>query len=154
MSAGKTMVVGIGNLERGDDGVGRLVARALGGDALPGVEVIEHDGEAASLLGRIEYADMVYFIDGCVSGAPPGTIQRIDVHGETMPDIQYGLSTHGFGLASAVALGRALHALPPRCVIFAIEVGTVETGADLSPDVTAAIATVAKAVTDEVMQDA
>jgi hydrogenase maturation protease len=148
------MVVGIGNLERGDDGVGRLVARTLAGEGLPEVEVIEHDGEAASLLGRIEYADSVFLIDGCVSGAAPGTVRRIDVHGETMPDIQYGLSTHGFGLASAVALGRALGALPRRCVIFAIEVGTVETGADLSPDVTAAIATVARAVADEVMQDA
>lgn len=153
MSGGR-IVVGIGNSDRGDDGVGRLVARRLAGSLPADVEVTEHDGEAASLLDRIEGADAAYLIDACVSGAPSGTVRRIDVRTEELPGIQFGLSTHGFGLAEAMALGDALGQLPERCVIFAIEAGTVETGATLSPAVMDAVEMVATAVQEEVMQDA
>jgi len=152
--SGGRIVVGIGNPDRGDDGVGRLVARRLVGSIPADVEVIEHDGEAASLLDRIEGVHAAYLIDACVSGAPSGTVRRIDVHTEELPGIQFGLSTHGFGLAEAMALGSALGQLPAHCVIFAIEAGTVETGATLSPKVAEAVGTVATAVREEVMQDA
>ena len=151
---GGRLVVGIGNLDRGDDGVGRLVARKLVGAMPDDVEVIEHDGETASLLDRIEGVQAAYLVDACVSGAPSGTVRRIDIHAEPLPGLQFGLSTHGFGLAEAIALGDALGRLPARCVIFAVEAGTVETGATLSPAVMDAVETVAAAVRDEVMQDA
>ena len=44
-SAGATdvaLVVGVGNPDRGDDGVGRAVAALVRGRALPGVEVLRN----------------------------------------------------------------------------------------------------------------
>ncbi len=152
--SGRWIVVGIGNPDRGDDGAGRLVAQRLSGVLPPGVAVIEHDGEAASLLDRLDGVQAAFLIDACVSGQPSGTVRRVDVDAEALPDLQFGLSTHGFGLAEAIALGKALGSLPPRCVIFAIEAASFETGAALSPAVADAVETVAATVRDEVMQDA
>ncbi len=155
MTAG-TVVVGIGNLDRGDDGAGRLVARRLKAMIAPRIRLLEHDGEAASLLACLEGVQTAFLIDACVSGAPPGTVRRLDLarDGHELPDLQFGLSTHGFGLAEAIALGQALGTLPPRCVIFAIEAATFETGESLSAAVADAVETVAGMVADEVMQDA
>ena len=72
--------------------------------------MLEHDGEAASLLACLEGVRTAFLIDACVSGAPPGTVRRLDLarDGDALPDLQFGLSTHGFGLAEAIALGQAL----------------------------------------------
>jgi hydrogenase maturation protease len=152
--SGRRIVVGIGNPDRGDDGAGRLVAQRLSGVLPAEVAVIEHDGEAASLLDRLDGVHAAFLIDACLSGQPSGTVRRVDVDAEALPDLQFGLSTHGFGLAEAIALGKALGSLPPRCVIFAIEAASFETGAALSPAVADAVETVAATVRDEVMQDA
>ena len=47
------LVVGIGNPDRGDDAVGRLVARALRGRVPADVRVVEQDGEATALLAEL-----------------------------------------------------------------------------------------------------
>ena len=148
------VVAGIGNMDRADDGAGRLVARRLRILLPLDAEISEHDGEAASILSAIEGAEGAILVDACVSGEPAGTVRRIDVHQDTMPELQFGLSTHGFGLGAAMALGRALGALPERCIIYAVEAGSFDVGAPLSAEVAAGIETVALAVANEVMQDA
>lgn len=150
----RRLIVGIGNPDRGDDGVGRLVARLLADMSLPDVAVIEHGGEAASLINAIEGSEMAVLVDACVSGAPVGTVHRIDAHREDLPDMQFGLSTHDFGLSSAIALGRSLGILPPRCVIYAIEAGQFEPGERLSKEVCAAADIAAVAARSEVTCDA
>jgi hydrogenase maturation protease len=132
-------VLGIGNPDRGDDGAGRAVARALG-VALPGaVEVSEADGEATDILGRLEGASAAYLIDACASGAPAGTVHRFDVSRTPLPQGAFGVSTHGFGLHEAIELARALGQLPPCCVVYAIEGTGFETGAPLSASAAAAV---------------
>jgi hydrogenase maturation protease len=50
-----------------------------------------------------------------------------------------GASTHGLGVAEAVALGDALGRLPRRLIIIGIEGRRFEVGADLSPEVARAV---------------
>jgi hydrogenase maturation protease len=154
VSPARRVIVGIGNPDRGDDAVGRVVARRLARDDLSGVSVIEHGGEASSLLSVLEAADTAVLIDACVSGAAPGTVHRIDARKEDLPDMQFGLSTHSFGLASAMTLGRALGMLPAHCAILAIEAGHFEPGEPLSVAVSAAVDDVAEAARNEVMANA
>lgn len=148
---GRRIVIGIGNPDRGDDAAGLVVARALR-DRLPdGVEVLEHDGEATRLLERMADAEAVFLIDAAVSGAPAGTIRRFDAHDGPLPQALFGMpSSHGFGLAEAVELARALGRLPPCCIVHAIEGGTFETGADLSPEVAAAANEVSARIAAEI----
>ena len=132
----------IGNPQRGDDGAGRAVAQALRA-SLDGVDIIEEEGEATSVLARLEGADAAFIVDACVSGAAPGEIRRFDVSAGPLPLTAFGASTHGFGLSEALELARALGALPPGCVVYAIEGENFTFGAALSPNVAAAVEIVA-----------
>ena len=143
-------MLGIGNIERGDDAAGRETARLLRG-ALPShVAVEEQEGEATALVARLEGVAAAYLVDASVSGAPPGTIRRFDAAASPLPQGEFGLSTHGFGLASAVELARALGQLPPRCIVYAVEGASFEPGAGLSPAVAGAVATLAARLAAEI----
>jgi hydrogenase maturation protease len=146
----RRMVVGIGNPDRGDDGAGRAVARQLAG-LLPGdVEIAEMDGEAAALVARLDGAAEVYLVDASSSGAAAGTVRRFDVARETLPQGAFGVSTHGMGLAEAIELARVLGQLPPRCIVYAIEGASFETGTDLSAPVAQAVADVVRSLRAEI----
>jgi hydrogenase maturation protease len=146
----RIIVIGIGNPDRGDDAAGRAVARWLHGKLPPAVEIVEHNGEASTLLACIEGATIACLIDACASKAPAGTIRRFDVGATPLPQGTFNISTHGLGLAEAVELARALGQLPGRCIVYAIEGGSFELGAPLSPPVAAAIAEVARRVREEI----
>jgi hydrogenase maturation protease len=136
-------VVGIGNPDRGDDAAGRAVARRLRGALPEGVTLAEADGEATAVMAHLDGADVAFLVDACVSGAPAGTVRRIDVGRAPLAPGAFGLSTHGFGLAQAIELARALGRLPERCVVYAIEGASFTPGAPLSPAVAEAVQQVA-----------
>ena len=145
------IVLGIGNPDRGDDAAGPAVARLLAGTLPADIEVAEHGGETAALLSRLDGVAEAYLVDACASGAPPGTVQRLDAATTPLPQGLFGLSSHSFGLAEAVELGRALGQLPRRCIVYAIEGGAFEVGEPLSPAVEAAAAEVARRLRAEIM---
>lgn len=149
-TGGHSLIIGIGNPGRGDDAAGRAVARWLHGRVPPDIEILEHDGESASLVAHFEGIAAAYLIDACVSGAPAGTVRRFDVAAAPLPQKAFGLSTHGLGLAQAVELARALEELPQRCIVYAIEGVSFDPGAPLSPLVAAAVAAVGEKLRGEV----
>lgn len=146
----RRIVLGVGNMDRGDDGAGRAVARILQGSVPDDVEVAELDGEATALLARFEGVETVFLVDACRSGAPAGTVRRIDMAVTQAPQQLSGPSTHGFGVAEAIELGRALGQLPPRCIVYAIEGASFEIGAPLSPAVAVAAVEVAARLRTEI----
>ncbi len=142
----RRLVLCVGNPDRGDDGVGRLVARLLYGRLPEDVLVAECDGGAAEVLDRIAGVDRVILVDGAVSGMPAGTIHRVDcVAGEVVPAGGVA-SSHGLGVAEAIALARTLGCLPPFCVIYAVEVKRFAPGDELSREVRDAAREVAEQV--------
>ena len=50
MGGKRTLVIGIGHPDRGDDAAGRLVAERLRDRAPPDVRIVETDGEAGKLI--------------------------------------------------------------------------------------------------------
>ncbi len=151
MRIGHCMIIGIGNSDRGDDAVGRVVARKLNRQSIPGVRVVEHSGEPASLLDCLTGAESVYLIDASSTGARPGTTRRFDVAAMELARVAFGCSTHGLGLAEAIELARAVGKLPRCCVVYAIEGRTYEVGATLSPEVATAVAEVANQIQNEIL---
>ena len=146
-------VLGVGNIDRGDDGAGRQTARLLRHMLLERAEVVELDGEATAILSKFENADAVYVIDACVSGAPAGTVHRFDAGEGPLPEAFSDVSTHGFGLAAAVELARTLGQLPPRTIVYAIEGESFEPGAPLSRDVAAATVIAADRIRLEIEEE-
>jgi hydrogenase maturation protease len=135
--AARTLVIGVGNPMRGDDAVGRLLARRLRELALPDVAVHEESGEGTALIEAWRNAGAVILIDAAQSGAAPGTIRRIDASQTPVPSRFFHYSTHAFSVAEAVELARALHQLPPRIILYSIEGRDFNAGGELSPEVAA-----------------
>jgi hydrogenase maturation protease len=142
-----TLVLGVGNPDRGDDAVGRVVARLLRAPA--GVRVLELDGETTAILSALQGSECAWLIDAAQSGAPAGTIHRIDCCLTDAVIPRSTVSSHGFGVAEAIALARALDTLPPRCIVYAIEAAGFTHGAPLSP----AVAHAAQEVADRILAE-
>jgi len=143
-------VVGVGNPWRSDDAVGLVVARRLR-EVLPAeVEVLERAGEPTGLIDAWEGADAVWLVDALSSGASPGTVHRLDASEQPLPAALFRTSTHHFGLAEAVELGRALGRLPQQLVVYGIEGANFGAGDELTPEVDLAAEAVARAVREEV----
>ncbi len=145
--SGRTLVIGVGNPDRGDDAAGLHVARRVAASAPANVTVIESTGDALALMDRWCDADRVLLVDAAAPGAAPGRIHRLDPVRQTLPrEITLG-STHAFGLADAVELARTLGRLPGRMTIYAIEAGGLAPGATLTPAVAAAVERAAARIT-------
>jgi hydrogenase maturation protease len=143
------LVIGVGNSYRGDDGAGPAVIALLRAEGLPGVRLLECDGDCSALLDAWQGADVTVLVDAVSSGARPGTIYRFDALARALPREVSFQSTHAFGVAEALALGRALGQLPAKLIIYAIEGKTFTTGMGLSREVEPAVQKVSQQVKRE-----
>jgi len=126
------LVIGIGNAYGGDDAAGLVAARQLAAAASGRVTVREATGEGAALLNTWANAPAVILIDAIWSGARPGTVRRLDAGTSPLPSKFFRYSTHAFGVADAVELGRALGRLPAQLIVFGIEGRNFGAGVGLS----------------------
>jgi hydrogenase maturation protease len=137
VAAPGTLVVGVGNDDRGDDGVGPLVARllacALATDPPAGVAVVPWTGDPLGLLEVWDGCERLILIDAVVSGVAPGACRRWSADAPFRTDP--GGSTHGFGLATTLALAQALGRAPARVEVWGIEGAAFGAGAPLTPAV-------------------
>lgn len=118
----RPLVVGVGNVHRGDDAAGPIAARALRRLAARlGIDVVEHRGDGAGLLDLWTGRDHAILVDA-FEGSPPGRVVHVPDaarEGALLPD-GGDASTHGIGPAGAIALARRLDRLPARLEIYAI----------------------------------
>ena len=142
----RTVVIGIGNALRGDDGAGIAVAERLHGVAC--------DEEPSRLIEAWEGADAAILVDTVVSGAPPGTLHRFDASEEPIPAHELRSSTHAIGVAETIELARALGRLPKRVVVYGIEGARFDPGDPLSPEVEAAVRRVVATIEEEICTSA
>jgi len=137
-----TCVIGVGNRDRGDDAAGPEVARRLAAHALPATHVMECDGRLGALFDAITCGRRIVVVDAMSSGAPPGSIRRIDGVATPLPAVFGTLSTHGLGVAEAVELARTLGRLPESLEVIGIEGASWEFGAAMTAEVEEAVARV------------
>jgi hydrogenase maturation protease len=143
-----TLIIGIGNEYRRDDGVGLRVARELRG-RLPAITILELSGEGAALMDAWRDAGKVLLIDAVQTGAAAGTIFRLDAKARHIPSEFFHYSTHAFGVAEAIGLARTLKQLPPRVLVYGIEGADFAAGTGLSPKVEASAARVTEQIARE-----
>ena len=118
-----TLVVGIGHEDRGDDAAGpltvRLLARAWADRPPPSVAVRAWRGDPLGLIEAWSGVERLVLVDAVVSGAAPGTVRRYGIDAPFATGA--GASTHGVGLADALALARTLGRLPATVEVWGIE---------------------------------
>ena len=141
----------MGNAWRGDDAVGLLVARRLQEDQLPQVEIVECRGTVTAVREAWKDAAGVIVVDAVVSGSRPGAIYRFNAHGAGVPvELSRSPSSHGWGVAEALALGQVLQELPPWLIIYGIEGQNFGPGQEVSQEVAAAIPEAARRIRREI----
>lgn len=154
MSTGRTVVIGVGNPYRRDDGVGPAVVSLLRKRRLPGVELAESDGELGALIDLWMGASLAVVVDA-IRARPshPGRVHRLSAYHPAAGRTSAAASTHGVDLGEAVALARALDRMPQRLLLFAVEAAEVGFGQGLTPAVADAAAAVAAEVAELVAME-
>ena len=155
-----TLIIGLGNPLRGDDGVGVRVAQILGNRTLPDdVEVLDGGTQGLGIVNLMEGRQRVILVDAAEMGRSPGEFVRFElseVHllgdgvetASTPRDAH--LSVHAAGLRDALALAQALQMLPPEVIIFGVQPLNLEWESALSSSVEAALPDLIAAVLAEV----
>ncbi len=147
----QVLIIGIGQEWRGDDAAGLLVARQLRRTAGSGVTVLENSGALTDLLAAWQGAEAAILVDALTAGSPPGEIYRFPVHEKPLPpDLFPAASSHAWGVARALALGRVLRQLPPYLVVYGISGRDFGLGAGLSAEVARALPEASRQIRQEV----
>ena len=149
----KTLVLGLGNILLGDEGVGvRVVERLLERYHFP-EEVLVMDGGTLGLdlLPYVEDASRLVVVDAAQARKPPGTLIRLT--GNEIPIFLDAskVSPHQEGLQDLLAVAALKGYLPAELVFLGVQVGTLGVSLDLSPAVAEQVDAVAEMVLTELV---
>ena len=132
----KVLVLGMGNLLLGDEGIGVHAAQTLMRSELPeGVKVLDIGTAILDSLLDLEDADFVIVIDAVKADGTPGTIYRVPFSDMQRPENI--ASMHGFDLSRVLALaGRETF---PEVLVIGVEPAVIDWSLELSPPVAEAL---------------
>jgi len=131
-------VFGLGNLARGDDAFGPLVARGVSVRCSEQVVVLV-GSDPLDLLDDCAGVDLLVVVDAVVSGTVrPGTLLVHKLE-DLSPRQTSRHSSHVIPLQEAVRLAEVLHRAPARVLVVGVEAAQFETGSPLSPAVARAL---------------
>lgn len=147
------LVIGCGNLLRGDDAAGPMLIRLLWDIALrtplpDGVRLVDGGTAGMEVAFQMRGARRVVLVDASRTGARPGTIHRLPGPAvEELPELS-GMHSHSFRWEHALALGHWLLGAdyPEDVTVLLIEAQCTEPGAELTPAVRTGIDEVARLV--------
>ena len=158
------LVIGCGNVLRGDDAAGPVLIRRLwempqfAPSLEPGVvqtparvKLVDGGTAGMDVAFQMRGAGRCIIVDACTTGGAPGTVYRVP--GEqlaSLPDAK-GTSSHDFRWDNAIAVGRWLLGplMPDDIEVYLIEAGNLGFGDPLSDTVSAAVDEVGQLILEE-----
>ncbi|MDD2763663.1 MAG: hydrogenase maturation protease [Opitutaceae bacterium] len=144
-AAAPVLILGVGNLLVGDEGVGVHAVRALEREAWPAeVQIVDGGTGGLHLLGLLRSHPRVVLIDATRDGAPAGTVRSFKAR--VPADFPPALGAHDLGLRDLFAAAALLGPLPEIDVITVSVAELKPMTLDLSPPVAAALPEVARLV--------
>jgi len=136
----KTIIVGIGNSQFTDDGIGLLVAQNMKSKNLDAETMVTDTSPyGLDILELIAGFDKAIVIDAVQTGKnEPGFIYRFDINAVQFASKIY---THGIDFITSLKLGEKLGlAIPNEIIVFGIEVQNVDDlNEECTPKVRAAL---------------
>ncbi len=148
-------VIGCGNLNRSDDGVGVIVARMLlekfPGDTLKNTQIFDAGTDGMGVMFKARGSHSLIIIDASNTGSEPGAI--FEVPGEEMegkpPD---SFNLHDFRWDHALYAGRKIFKddFPGDIQVFLIEAKSLELGLELSQEAQDAARLVTEKIADRI----
>jgi hydrogenase maturation protease len=146
----QALVLGIGNLLIGDEGVGCKAVEELARryQLPPAVECIDGGTAGFELLPMLEGRDHVILIDALRDEREPGTV--IMVEDEHVPKAFMNRTTpHQLGICDVLAAAELTDALPKHLTLYGVEPKQLDVGIGLSPEVEAGMEKVISAVVEQ-----
>lgn len=155
-AGGPILVLGIGNVLLGDDGIGVHVVGALERLAARGVVALPPDARLVdggtiglALLPLVSGARAVVLVDAVDIGRAPGAVGVLD--GEALSGVMPRLKAPlPVGVADIVAAARLTDLAPEAIVLVGVQPGAIAPGIELSAPVRAAVPAAVEAVLDAV----
>jgi hydrogenase maturation protease len=140
-ATGRTLVLGLGNILLGDEGVGvRVIERVLAQYDFPEeVQVMDGGTLGLDLLPYLEDASRLLVLDAVQARKPPGTLVRLE--GSEIPVFLDAskVSPHQEGLQDLLAVATLKGYLPSQMVFWGAQIESMGVGLDLSPAVAAQV---------------
>jgi len=138
----RTLVIGCGNLLRGDDAAGPVLIRRMWDRGLPeGMHCADGGTGGMDVAFQMRGVPKVILVDACTSGSEPGTLFEVPgTEVENLPPLA-GINLHAFRWDHAIAFARWLlkDDYPADVTAYLIEGQRFEVGEGLSPPVDAAV---------------
>ena len=132
----RTLVLGLGNVLLGDEGIGVWVAEALKRqfEFPANVAVVDGGTLGLDLLPRLDGVERLLVIDAVKLGLAPGAIARLE--GNEVPAVlDVKISPHQVGLQDLLAAARLTGREPPHVVLWGMEPERLDPGTGFSPSV-------------------
>ncbi len=147
--APRILVLGIGNVLMGDEGVGVHVVRLLEKQKLPpGVVCLDGGTGGFHLLDEIQRAGQIFIVDATVDGAPLGTLRRL--RPSFSSDYPTTLCAHDIGLKDMLD-SLYLLGTPPNVTLYAVSISLPQDmKMELSPELEEFVPGIAIEVLEEV----
>jgi len=138
----RTLIIGCGNILRGDDAAGPILVRRMWERGLPSrVHCADGGTGGMDVAFQMRGVPDVFLVDACTTGSEPGTLFEVPGHEvEHLPPLT-GINLHAFRWDHAIAFARWLlkEDYPERVTVFLIEGERFDVGEGLTPAVDRAI---------------
>jgi hydrogenase maturation protease len=146
----KVLILGIGNVLMGDEGVGVRVVDELRRAPLPdGVDILDGGVGSFLLLEPMRGAETVILSVACSDGAEAGEVRRLRPRYST--DYPKTLTAHDIGLKDLLDAFYLLGQAPPDVTLFAVSIPPLQDmTVELSPSVEEVVPRIAELVREEV----
>ena len=148
-------IVGCGNLNRSDDGVGVVVTRMLlekySGQPPEDTQIFDAGTDGMGVMFQARGSKSLIIIDASSTGSDPGAIFEVPGHElEGKPPDSYNL--HDFRWDHALYAGRKIFKdeFPDEVQIFLIEAKSIELGLELSSEAKDAAAIVVEKISNRI----
>lgn len=150
-------IIGCGNPNRSDDGVGVEVVRRLhdrfAGSQRPNLRILDTGTDGMAVMFRARGSDALILVDASKTGAEPGAVFEVpgaDLEGRPVQSF----NLHDFRWDHALYAGRRIfkNEFPDEVTVFLIEAHSLEFGCDLSVAVARAAERVVELISTRIVR--
>ena len=146
------LVLGIGNILLGDEGIGIHVIQKLQENSLSDkVELLDGGTCGANFMDVLADRQKVVVIDAVHANHKPATVLRFNADDLEKPNCE-SLSLHDVGLGETLMMTKQLGCAPKDVVVIGIVPKNIQAGLTLSPEIATLIPKIIELVLEEITE--